>query len=174
MAAVGPLYGQYGTYLIKKFPGAFLEYFVEPNAIRYLFPPMEAFGSLPPFFLRPDYLGQAGRTWFGLQTLTVSWDRINFRAKVLRPYQTIVFFVHILFVFTLIGFITVKGLGSLPTMERNSLIVLTALWVLDLGFNLTAAATVMRYEIFLLMIEFTLIWWLIGRTFFQPAKIIAL
>ena len=45
MAAVGPLYGQYGAYLIKKFPGAFLEYFVEPNAIRYLFPPMEAFGA---------------------------------------------------------------------------------------------------------------------------------
>jgi hypothetical protein len=170
MAAVGPLYGQYGAYLIKKFPGAFLEYFVEPNAIRYLFPPMEAFGSLPPFVLRPDYLGQAGRTWFGLRTLTVSWNRINLRTKVLRPYQTIIFFVHILFVFTLLGYIAVKGLRSLPKIERNVLIVLTALWYLDLGFNLTAAATVMRYEIFLLMIEFTLIWWLIGRIFFYRAK----
>lgn len=170
MAAVGPLYGQYGAYLIKKFPGAFLEYFVEPNAIRYLFPPMEAFGSLPPFFLRPDYLGQAGREWFGLRTLTVGWDKINLRAKVLRPYQTMVFFIHVLFVLSLLGFLMVKGIRTLDPLERNSLIVLTALWLFDLGFNLTAAATVMRYEIFLLMIEFSLTWWLIGRTFFNRAN----
>jgi hypothetical protein len=174
MAAVGPLYGQYGSFLIRKFPGAFLEYFVEPNAVRYLFPPMEAFGSLPPFFLRPDYLGQAGRAWFGLHTLTVSWDRINLRAKVLRPYQTIVFFVHVLFAFAVIGFLTVRGLRSLPVLERNSLIVLMVLWLLDLMFNLTAAATVMRYETFLLMIEFALIWWLFGKTLFPRTNTLPL
>jgi hypothetical protein len=174
MAAIGPLYGQYGAYLIKKFPRSFLEYFVEPNAIRYLFPPMEAFGSLPPFFLRPDYLGQAGRTWFGLHTLTVSWERINLRAKVLRPYQTMVFFVHILFVFSLVGFLFVRGLSRLPALERHSLIVLTALWFLDLGFSLTAAATVMRYEIFPMMIEFSLIWWLLGKTLFPRTNALAL
>ncbi len=166
MAAVGPLYGEYGAYLIKKFPGAFLEYFVGPNAIRYAFPPMEAFGSLPPFFLRSDYLGQASRTWFGLHTLTVSWDRIRLRGKILRPYQTIVFFIHVLFVLSLLGFIIVKGMRTLSPVERNSLIVLASLWLFDLGFNLTAAATVMRYEIFLLMVEFGLICFLIGKTFF--------
>jgi hypothetical protein len=174
MAAVGPLYGQYGAYLIKKFPGAFIEYFVEPNAIRYLFPPMEAFGSLPPFFLRPDYLGQAGRTWFRLHTLTVSWDRINLRAKILNSYQTIVFFVHIVFVLALLGFLMISGLRTLPVVERHSLIVLTALWLLDLGFNLTAAATVMRYEIFPLMIEFALIWWLSAKILLPQTNIVSL
>jgi len=67
---------------------------------------------------------------------------------------------------SLLGFITVKGIRTLSIVEQNSLFVLTVLWMLDLGFNLTAAATVMRYEIFLLMIEFTLIWWLIGKTLF--------
>jgi hypothetical protein len=172
MAAVGPLYGQYGAYLIKRFPRAFLEYFVEPNAIRYVFPPMEAFGSLPPFFLRSDYLGQEAKTWFGLHTLTVSWDKINLRGKILRPYQTIVFFVHVLFLFSLLGFLLVRGLRSLPPLERNSLIVLITLWILDLGFNLIAAATVMRYEILLLMVEFVVTWWLLGKTLFPRTNTI--
>jgi len=165
MAAVGPLYGEYGAYLIKKFPGAFLEYFVEPNAIRYMFPPMEAFASLPPFFLRPDYLGQAARTWFGVTTLTPNLSYINLRGHILKPYQTMVFFIHIFFVLSLAGLLMVKGFRSLSQVELYSLVVLASLWLCDLGFNLTAAATVMRYEIFILMAEVGMILWLIERTF---------
>jgi hypothetical protein len=169
MAAVGPLYGEYGRYLIKKFPGAFLEYFVEPNSIRYLFPPMEAFGSLPPYFLRSDYLGTAAQDWFGVTTLTVPWASINLRARILRPYQTITFYIHIMFVFTLIGFVFIRGIRSITREEARSLGVLVALWLCDLWFNLTAAAAVMRYEIFVLMIESSLLIWLTQRIIF-PSK----
>lgn len=170
MAALGPLYGEYGAYLIKKFPGAFLEYFVMPNLIRYMFPPMEAFGSLSPFHLRSDYLGHGARDWFGLQTLGMNWGGITLRGEILRPYQTMVFFIHVFFVLSLAGFLVVRGIRSLAPVERNSLIVLTALWLFDLGFNLTAAATVMRYEIFMWMVEFALTWWLIYRIFFQASN----
>jgi hypothetical protein len=165
MAGVGPLYGEYGAYLIRTHIGAFLEYFVEPNAIRYMFPPMEAFASLPPFFLRSDYLGQAAGTWFGLKTLTPKLSSINLRGHILRPYQTMTFFIHILFFLGLAGFLILKGSQSLSGMELNSLILLGALWLCDLGFNLTAAATVMRYEILILMVEVGLMLWLIETTF---------
>lgn len=167
MADVGPLYGAYGAYLIKKHPGAFLNYFVEPNAIRYLFPPMEAFGSLPPFFLRQDYLGRGAKTWFGVRTLTVSWDRINFRDTILKPYQTIAFFIHILFLLSLAGLLFVRGVKSLPGTELIPILILVTLWLFDLGFSLTAAATVMRYEIFPMMIEFALTLALIEKTYFK-------
>lgn len=159
MAAVGPLYGEYGGYLIRKFPGAFIQYFVEPNGMRYLFPPMEAFGSFPPFFLRPDYLGQGARQWFGVRTLTVTWNKINLRGQLLRPYQMIFFFTHVLFVVCLLGFMSIKGTKSMSSVEKNTLVVLLALWFLDLGFNLTAAATVMRYLIFIGFIEVALLFW---------------
>ena len=155
MAQMGPLYGQYGSWLIRRHPGAFLRYFVEPNAIRYAYPPLECFGSLPPFFLRPDYLGQAAKTWFGVKTLTVSWSAIRLRGYILAPYQLLATFIHLLFVINLIGFLIMQGIRSLSRSELYAIILLITLWLCDLGFSLTAAATVMRYEIFMLIIEFS-------------------
>jgi len=160
MAYVGSLYGQYGAWLIRKYPFDFLHYFVAPNSIRYIFPPMEAFGSLPPFFLRPDYLGQAARSWFGVKTLTVSWSLIQLRDYLLAPWPTMTAIIHVMFVLSLAGYFIVKGYRSINKTQLYTLVVLIALWLCDLGFNLTAAATVMRYEMFLLIIEFSLVLWL--------------
>jgi|HubBroStandDraft_6_1064221.scaffolds.fasta_scaffold152170_1 hypothetical protein len=165
MACVGPLYGEYGSWLIRKHPIAFVHYFVGPNAIRYLYPPMEAFASLPPFFLRPDYLGKAATNWFGVRTLTASRSAINLRTSILWPYQTMMMFIHVLFLITLIGFSILKGIKTLTRSEKYTLCVLVALWVFDLAFNLTAAATVMRYQIFPMIIEISLILWLTERIY---------
>lgn len=170
MAYVGPLYGEYGVYLIRKYPGAFLRYFVAPNSFRYLFPPMEAFASLPPFFLRDDYMGKAARTWFGLRTLTVRKSAIDLRDNLLSPYQMISVFIHLLFVLSVAGFLWVKGLRSLSPLAQSTLFILTTLWICDLGFNLTAAATVMRYEIFTVIIEFSLLLCLAERIYFGENK----
>jgi hypothetical protein len=165
MAYVGPLYGEYGFWLIRQHPLAFVQYFIGPNAARYLSPPMEAFASLPPFFLRPDYLGQAAWGWFGVKTLTVSWSLIRLRDSLLAPWPFLAAFIHLLFVASLVGFFIMRVYRSIPKRQLYGLTVLAMLWALDLGFNLTAAATVLRYEIFLLIIELSLVLWLAGRVY---------
>ena len=174
MARVGPLYGQYGSYLIRKYPLAFLHYFVAPNACRYIFPPLEAYGSLPPFFLRPDYLGQAAKTWFGVKTLTPSSSAIRLRGYLLPLYQTLAAFVHLLFLINLIGFGVMNGFRSLSRNEGTGLLVLVTFWLFDLAFSLTAAATVMRYEIFPLIIESSIVIWLTERIYFSSKPITVL
>lgn len=166
MAYMGPLYGAYGTWLIRKHPMAFVQYFIGPNVIRYFFPPMEAFSSMPPFFLRLDSLGQPARTWFGLKTITVSWSLIDFRTELLSPYETIAGIIHLIFLFNLVAFFVVRRYRSMPERQLKALAVLLTLWLLDLGFNLTAAATVMRYEIFPLIVEFSLVLWLTEEIYF--------
>jgi hypothetical protein len=166
MAYVGPLYGSYGAWLIRKYPLDFARYFVGPNAVRYLFPPMEAaFVTLSPFVLRQDYLGHAGKSWFGVKTLWVGWSRINLRNTILAPYQILVAVIHLLFVISLAGFFILKGSRSITKLQLSGLCVLGTLWLFDLGFNLIAAATVMRYELFLLLIEFSLVLWLSERIY---------
>jgi len=169
MARVGPLYGQYGAWLIRKYPTAFLQYFVAPNACRYLFPPMEAFASLPPFFLRPDYLGHAARTWFGVKTLSTSKPAIQLRTYLLSPYQNLAAFIHVLFLLSIIGYAAMKGFRSLPRTELLGFLVFSSFWLFDLGFSLTAAATVMRYEIFPLIIECSVFMWLTERIYGENA-----
>lgn len=165
MARVGPLYGEYGSWLIKEHPIAFVQYFVGPNTLRYFYPPMEAFASLPPFFLRPDYLGQAAREWFGVRTLTVNRSAIHLRTLLLGPYQTMMMFTHVLFLISVAGFVVLKGLKALTKLERYALFVMVSLWGFDLAFNLTAAATVMRYQIFPMIIELSVILWLTERIY---------
>jgi hypothetical protein len=165
MACVGPLYGEYGSWLIRKHPVAFVQYFVGPNAIRYLYPPQEAFGSLPPFFLRSDYLGQSAKTWFGVKTLTVGWPAIRLRGYLLAPWQMTAAIIHVLFMLSMICFFVFKDYRLIRKSQLSALVALTVLWICDLGFNLTAAATVMRYEVFLLIIEFSLVLWLSERIY---------
>jgi len=170
MACVGPLYGEYGSWLIRTHPIAFVQYFVGPNAIRYFYPPMEAFASLPPFFLRPDYLGQAARDWFGVRTLTVSESAINLRTLLLGPYQIMMMLIHALFLINVAGFVILKGLKMLTQSERYALFVLISLWGFDLVFNLTAAATVMRYQIFPMIMELSVVVWLAERIYMSDRK----
>jgi hypothetical protein len=167
MAYVGPLYGQYGAWLIRKYPFDFLHYFIAPNSLRYLFPPMEAFASLPPFFLRTDYLGQAARTWFGVTTLTVGWPSIRLRSYLLYPWPVLATIIHLLFILNGVSFLIVKGYRSINKNQWHVIALLTLLWLCDLGFSLTAAATVMRYEMFLLIIEFFLVLWLTEQIYFK-------
>jgi hypothetical protein len=166
MAYVGPLYGEYGAWLIRRYPVAFLRYFVGPNVVRYLFPPMEAFASLPPFHLRPDYLGHAATAWFGVKTLTVGWPLIRLRDNLLGPYQAMTSIIHFLFALNLAGFLIMKGYRLISKWQLHALCILSILWICDLGFNLTAAAIVMRYEVFLQIIEFSLVLWLTEWIYF--------
>ena len=126
---------------------------------------MEAFNSIPPFSLRDDYLGQAARNWFGVTTLTVNRPKIALRNQILYPYQFMVAFIHLLFIINLFAFLLTRGIRSVSRFERHLMLVSVALLMCDLIFNLTAAATVMRYEIFGVFIEVSLSLWLIERIY---------
>jgi hypothetical protein len=79
-------------------------------------------------------------------------------------------FVHLLFLVNLIGFGVMKGFRTLSRTERLGLLVLSIFWLLDLAFSLTAAATVMRYELFPLIIECSIVTWLTERIYFSRPK----
>ncbi|WP_146304814.1 hypothetical protein [Chitinophaga pinensis] len=40
-ASVGPLFSEYGAYLIKQYPVTFTQYYLVPNTMKYYAPPVE-------------------------------------------------------------------------------------------------------------------------------------
>jgi hypothetical protein len=76
----------------------------------------------------------------------------------------------LLFLVNLIGFGVMKGFRSLSRVEKLGLLILGVFWSFDLGFSLTAAATVMRYELFPLIIECSIVIWLTERIYFSNNK----
>ncbi|HEY8897638.1 MAG TPA: hypothetical protein VIM79_22585, partial [Niastella sp.] len=60
-AAMGPLYGKYGRWLIKEHPGLFLKHFAWPNLIRYYKPPPNFMGM---YNLGDPKVDSIAVTWF--------------------------------------------------------------------------------------------------------------
>lgn len=157
MARMGPLYGEYGSYLIRKYPVGFMKYFIAPNAIRYLYPPMECFTSMPPFYLRDDFLGRYPQEWFGLKTLTVGQSYIELRNNIMYLTQVILTCIHVLFFIGLIMFLSLRLYRQSNRLEKNCLRLVLILWLCDLGFNLTATVSIVRYQMFLYIVELSLL-----------------
>ena len=150
---MAPLCTDYGSYLIKKYPLSFARWFLWPNMQRYANPPREIYMTITPFFLRPDELGPEATRWFGLTTLMVKPEYINLRLQIFSIYPLFFGLVHLAFILSLLGFLLNKGWRSIGKPYNYCVLAIFFLWVCDLGFSLTAAAIVMRYQIFMVILE---------------------
>lgn len=155
-APVSPLYGDYGSYIIKKYPGAFFRYFIIPNMVRYINPPQEVLvDAFNPFSLRRDYLGAPAVQWYQLKTIRVRPSLIQFRTQLFILYPALSTFIHYAFVLSCICFYFLKSFRRLLHPLLYSLLVVTILWLADFAFNVTASGAVLRYQMFIMTIEFS-------------------
>ncbi|GGH65562.1 hypothetical protein HNQ91_002055 [Filimonas zeae] len=153
-APISPLYGDYGTYIIKKHPGAFLRYFIVPNIMRYMNPPQEVLvDAYNPFSLQRDTIGGPAIRWYQLTTLRVHHSLINFRTQLFIIYPALSTFVHYFFVLSCICFYCLKSFRRLSPALFYSLLAVTVLWLADFAFNITASSPVLRYQLFIMTIE---------------------
>jgi len=151
---MGSLCSSYGAYLIRKYPLQYCRWFIWPNTIRYAFTPTEVFSSVTPFFLRPDALGQEASQWFGLKTLTVSWDYINLRTVILSPYPLFLGLTHLAFFMGLLGFSLLRYYKTVGRAQKAIVVVVAGFWLCDLFFKVAAGGVVLRHQMFLMILEF--------------------
>jgi hypothetical protein len=150
---VGPLYTAYGSYLARKYPMAFARWFLWPNLQRYAIPPREIYMTISPFFLRNDELGPEATRWFGLTTLMVKPAYVNLRLNIFSFFPILFGLIHLCFILSLLGFLLNKGWARIGKPYNYCLLVILFLWSCDLGFSLFAAAIVMRYQLFMVILE---------------------
>jgi hypothetical protein len=153
-AAVAPLYGEYGSWLIRQYPGAYARYFLWPNTIRYALPTLEIFQALSPFYLRDDELGIPAREWFGLKTLTPPTYFINLRTRIFSFYPIISLLILLAFTLGIAGFLALRGWRKVSRPILYSLSLVAMLWLGNLVFNVVAAAVVFRYLVFIMVVGF--------------------
>jgi hypothetical protein len=156
-AGVAPLYSAYGSWLMRKYPAAYIQYFVWPNAMQYIAPKLEIFEARTPFYLRPDDLGIAGRQWFGLTTLSVPPAYIDLRTQIISLYPIGGTLLQVCWVMGLVGFFWLRGWRKVSRAYLYTLLLVAALWLANLGFSIFAAVVVFRYLafIFILLFGFT-------------------
>ncbi|WP_143150834.1 hypothetical protein [Chitinophaga sancti] len=150
---VGGLYGDYGKYLLKGSPVAYLKFFIIPNVIRYFSPPAELYITLSTFFLRRDNISNYTKKWFHFKTLEVNVEAIQFRSNLFSFFPSIVFKLHVIFLLMLSVFIFIGGLKLINIEQRKFIALGIITWIIDFGFNILASEVVLRYLLFTITIE---------------------
>ncbi len=163
--AVAPFFQSYGAYLIGKYPLAFAQYFLWPNMIRWINPPGEIFGSEMPFQWVEAYGGVYVRACLSMDGMSFSKRSISVSKDILYLYPKISAAVHLAFIIGLLGFLSSGGFRRLVNPVKDGLILITALWGCDLCFSLLSAAVVLRYEIFMMILEMAFGLYFIGYTY---------
>ncbi|RFM34699.1 hypothetical protein [Chitinophaga silvisoli] len=153
---MAPLYQDYGFWLIIKNPIAFFQYFIWPNIQRYFISPPEVYtDNENPFTIRTDSLGMAARKWFNLKTISSKQSTIDLRYTIFMNYPILNIIIHFMFTLTFISLAATTGLKNMSSRHRKVIIIIGLLWIFDFGFNILAAAVVLRYQIFISIIEFS-------------------
>lgn len=142
---VAPLYGRYGTWLIKQYPAAYAQYYLLPNLINYYSP--------PPEFLGADNMGKdtvdAGAVqWFGYKTNKVkSWSK-NRQIILTGFFPPILAMINIVFFLGFLGFLFLGGFARVTPYYRKALLIMLLVWIANLVFSVVASPIVLRYQAF--------------------------
>jgi hypothetical protein len=158
-AKLGPLYSDYGSFILRKYPFTYLKHFVLPNIYLYLCPYPEAYPDTDQSFnLHRDTLGVSVKKWFGKNISLAAPTRAKaFRTTLFSYYQLVDTLTHLQFLLGFVAFIYYKGFKKREQPEIRLLWLVGALWVIQFLFIITAAASVFRFQLFITVVEFAVL-----------------
>lgn len=155
-ASMGPLYSNYGMYLIKTYPVQFIRYFIWPNTMRYALPPAE---FLEFYNMGRDSVGGLAKNWFDYKSVRIRSVNKQLPGSIFRLFPVFFFVINLIFVAGLSWYFSCrwKWRGTNRNLLRL-VIVVGSFWILNTGFSVLASPVVMRYETFpmLLLLPFSL------------------
>lgn len=156
-ASMGPLYKDYGLYIIQKYPWQFLQYFIWPNAKKYYAPPVEFLKS---FNSGKRYITPIANTWFGYESSAVRTRMKNDKVWVLEFYPILSGVLNVTMLFLLICYISMRGWQQNRVMARGILMG-GIVWVINAGFTIGASSAALRFQSFPLLLATIFVFFLV-------------
>jgi len=148
-ATFGPLYNEYGSYLIRNYPTAFLQYYIWPNAIKFYAPPIE---FLEQYSTGYDSVTTSAQEWFGYKSRKITSRFKDFRVHALDFLPILAGILHVVFLFGLLGYLLFQGYQKQPWLKKAVLLV-SALWLLNFGFSVFASPIALRFQLFPIIVS---------------------
>jgi len=158
-SSVAPLYGRYGAWLTKQYPGAYTRYYVLPNLVNYYSPPAE--------FLAVDNMGkdsvdQGAVFWFGYKTPKVTSLSKDRKIILTGFFPPILAMINIVFFLGFLGFLFLGGFATVNSFYKKALLIMLLVWLANLFFSVLASPIVLRYQAFPFIITFAFAGLLLG------------
>ncbi|SEN72025.1 Protoporphyrinogen oxidase [Chitinophaga rupis] len=147
-SSVAPMYAAYGRYLIAKYPLQYVKYFLGANFLNYFYPSPE-FMSV--YNLKRDSVGTLAQTWFGYNNSKVK--AYSMEPKLLKYSSALKMVVEFLFILSCIGFTYYGFMKQLSKNQKVVIAIVGIVWGLNLLFSVMASPIVLRYQLFLMIIQ---------------------
>ena len=153
-ASEGPLFAEYASYLIRRYPVQFASEFLLPNSVKYAVPPAEFLGI---YNMGGDSVGKLAKEWFNYKTVRVrEHNNKNARIGVTGWYSIGSAVVNVFLLICVIGLAVFTGFKQGDKGLYRLLFMVLFLWLLNTGFSIFASPIVLRYQVFPILISLTL------------------
>ncbi len=146
------IYAKFGNRFLFRNPIPYIQYFVLPNTIHYLLPPLEKLAIYNTGRNEVDNLVQY---WFDYSSPSIKVVSKTVQGNVLAFYPPLSMFVHIYWAGCWIWWLTNRGFRRRNPQRRRTLILLSFFIVLNFCFITAATAIVLRYQVFPILMVLT-------------------
>lgn len=151
-ASEGPLYAEYGAYLIRKYPWAYLQNFVLSNTVKLIVPPIEFIGV---YNMGEDSVGQLAKNWFNYKSLRVSNQKKDAQVKIIQPSMVFAALVNASLFLSCIGLLLFTGAIKTNKIFFRLFVVIMSFWLVNGGFSVLVSPITLRYQYFPILVCFT-------------------
>ena len=156
-ASMGPLYKDYGIYIIRRYPWHFLRYFIWPNARKYYAPPVEFLQS---YNSGSNYIPSITNVWFGYKSSSVRTRLKSNKVWVLEFYPILSGVLNVTMLFLLSCYISIRGWQQNRTMAKG-IFMGGLVWLINAGFTIGASSAALRFQSFPLLLTTTFVFFLV-------------
>jgi hypothetical protein len=142
---VSPIFSQYGTSLIRRYPLSFAQHYLLVNTKNYFLPPLE---KLELYNLGQDSIWHRGQNWFSLSTPKIRVCNKYLQGLVLLPYPLLFLLLNLFFAVTLWLLLWRQGFQAGGQGFTRVMVLITGFLILNFGFSVFANIIVIRYQVF--------------------------
>ncbi|RFM28223.1 NAD(P)/FAD-dependent oxidoreductase [Deminuibacter soli] len=147
-SSMGPLYGAYGSWLMKKYPSTFTKYYLWPNAMKYYTPPVE---FLKTYNMGLDSVFPIAQMWFGYKTTKAHSRFSDYKVTTLEFYPIFTGIMNVLFLSSFFALLFLKGLKQ-NAIFSGAILLSAGIWVCNFSFSVFASPVALRFQLFPLLV----------------------
>jgi hypothetical protein len=137
------VFEEYGKTLLKKYPGAYLRYYMLPNAQFYFIPPLE---KLEIYNLGWDEVWPVAQEWFDYKTDKVRSISKTAQGRILFFYPGLFLFINIFLIGTLLSFLISKKYKTVNRQFNYTVLLISLFQAVNFAFCVSATIIVLRYQ----------------------------
>lgn len=148
---VGVVFTQYGYWVARRHPGAFLRYYVWPSTKTFFLPDLDVFSVYNGGHPEVD---ATAKDWFHYRESSVRVYSATMQAKLLAPIPWLCLLVNIAFLGAALFFLPFAAVRERNPVLTGSFRLASAFLLANAVFSIFASPSVMRYQVLPMIVLF--------------------